>query len=279
MSQVLYVTLTRGIIVEGRADGLTQVWTMQRQPGLPYTPIRYTPEEPVYEIGTGSVIDFNSFAYRVVYSSLTRPHEWWDIAIDTLAKSVVKRKEVYNYDPSLYVVERHTAIAPDGVAVSISMVRSKDLDMTKPHPTMLYGYGSYGICIDPSWDMTLLPYLSRGIIYCIAHIRGGGENGRAWYETHGKYLTKRNTFQDFISCAEYLLDKGITTSSQLAIEGRSAGGLLMGAVVNMRPDLFAVVVAGVPFVDVMTTMCDPSIPLTTGEWEVKNLLSSVNISL
>ena len=136
-----------------------------------------------------------------------------------------------------------------------------------PKPAMLYGYGSYGICIDPGFHKLILPYLDRGMIYCIAHIRGGGEMGRYWYEEQGKYLNKRNTFQDFISCAEHLVDSGFTTPSTLAAEGRSAGGLLMGNVVNWRPDLFQAIVAGVPFVDLMNTMCDPTIPLTTGEWE------------
>jgi hypothetical protein len=136
-----------------------------------------------------------------------------------------------------------------------------------PKPCLLYGYGSYGISIDPGFDAKILPYLDRGMIYCIAHIRGGGEMGQPWYEEQGKYLNKRNTFSDFICAAEYLVDQGLSSPDQIAIEGRSAGGLLVGNVVNMRPDLFRAAVAGVPFVDLMNTMCDPSIPLTTGEWE------------
>jgi len=140
-------------------------------------------------------------------------------------------------------------------------------DPDGPKPCMLYGYGSYGICVDPGFDAHVLPYLDRGVVYCIASVRGVGEMGRYWYEEQGKYLTKRNTFTDFIACAEHLIEKGITAPDRLAIEGRSAGGLLVGSVLNMRPDLFCVAVACVPFVDVMNTMCDPSIPLTTGEWE------------
>eukprot|EP00331_Platyophrya_macrostoma_P002368 CAMPEP_0176413924 /NCGR_PEP_ID=MMETSP0127-20121128/4966_1 /TAXON_ID=938130 /ORGANISM="Platyophrya macrostoma, Strain WH" /LENGTH=235 /DNA_ID=CAMNT_0017793753 /DNA_START=116 /DNA_END=823 /DNA_ORIENTATION=- len=132
---------------------------------------------------------------------------------------------------------------------------------------MLYGYGSYGICIDPEFSISYLPYLDRGMVYAIGHVRGGGEMGRQWYEQGAKYLTKRNTFQDFVSCAEELISAKITDPASLACEGRSAGGLLIGAVLNMRPDLFKCAIAGVPFVDVLTTMCDPSIPLTTGEWE------------
>ena len=132
---------------------------------------------------------------------------------------------------------------------------------------MLYGYGSYGSSIDPAFHKYILPYLDRGMLFAIAHIRGGGEMGRHWYQLQGKYLNKRNTFSDFINCAEHLIETNVTNPSKLAIEGRSAGGLLIGAVLNMRPDLFKVAVAGVPFVDVMNTMSDPSIPLTTGEWE------------
>jgi len=184
-------------------------------------------------------------------------------------------KEVLNFDGDLYQTKRTFATASDGTKVPISMVFRKDLfegdfnGDSPPHnvPAMLYGYGSYGICIDPGFDAKLLPYLDRGVLYAIAHVRGGGEMGRFWYEKQGKYLNKRNTFSDFISCAEHLIDTGYTSPKTLAIEGRSAGGLLMGAVLNMRPDLFQVAVAGVPFVDVMNTMCDPSIPLTTGEWE------------
>ena len=150
----------------------------------------------------------------------------------------------------------------------MSMVHRKSTKTgTGNTPTMLYAYGSYGICIDPCFHRNILPYLDRGMIYVIAHIRGGGEMGRYWYEEQGKYLNKRNTFSDFINCAEHLIENKFTNPDKLAIEGRSAGGLLMGAVLNMRPDLFKIAVAGVPFVDCVNTMCDPSIPLTTGEWE------------
>ena len=126
---------------------------------------------------------------------------------------------------------------------------------------------SFLLCTTCSFHKLILPYLDRGMIYCIAHVRGGGEMGRYWYEEQGKYLNKRNTFQDFISCAEHLVDNNFTKPELMATEGRSAGGLLMGNIINWRPDLFEAVVAGVPFVDLMNTMCDPTIPLTTGEWE------------
>lgn len=136
-----------------------------------------------------------------------------------------------------------------------------------PLPMMLYGYGSYEVCIDPDFSVARLSYLNRGMIFAYAHIRGGGEMGRAWYEDGAKFLTKKNTFFDFVDCAKYLCDTGFTHAQQLAIEGRSAGGLLMGAVTNMAPQQFRAVLAGVPFVDIMTTMCDPSLPLTVGEWK------------
>lgn len=196
---------------------------------------------------------------------------------NVVSKFFVKERPVPNFDRSLYECKRVFATAPDKTQIPISIVHRRDLYKDDgdgesgkppvPKPMMLYGYGSYGICIDPGFHKLILPYLDRGMIYCIAHIRGGGEMGRFWYEEQGKYLTKRNTFQDFISCAEYLVDNGYTKPSLLAAEGRSAGGLLIGNVVNWRPDLFQAVVAGVPFVDLMNTMCDPTIPLTTGEWE------------
>jgi oligopeptidase B len=265
--------LKKALVVDGRSEGLTQVWTKLPDAAGVFSlesPLRrIEPPEPIYDIGVGAHEEFDAATVRVVYSSLTTPPQTWEVDVTAEGQPhvVVKRKVVNGYDPTQYVAERRQAKSADGTLVDLSIVRRRDLDMSKPQPTLLYGYGSYGICIDPSFDQTSLAYIERGVVYCIAHIRGGGENGRAWYEKHGKYLTKRNTFHDFIAAAEHLVESGVTTPDQLAIEGRSAGGLLMGAVVNMRPDLFKVVVAGVPFVDVMTTMCDPSIPLTTGEWE------------
>jgi len=176
----------------------------------------------------------------------------------------------------LYVCRRLFATAPDKTQIPMSIVHRKDLygDAASdgaappaPKPLHLWGYGSYGISMDPHFNKFVLPYLDRGMIYCIAHIRGGGEMGRYWYEEEGKYLMKRNTFSDFIACAEHLVDNGFTSPDIMSCEGRSAGGMLVGNVVNMRPDLFKAVIAGVPFVDIMNTMCDPSIPLTTNEWE------------
>lgn len=264
------------LVASGRYDGLTRLWTMTvgAAGGAPTFVGQKLSEvvmtEPVFSIepihSHDKIYDANHF--RVIYSSMTTPSTWYDVSPDTHQMTAVKQRFVGGgFSAGDYVCERIFATAPDGTKVPMSIVRRKDLDMSVPRPTMLYGYGSYGICIDPAFSISYIPYLERGMVYAIAHIRGGGEMGRHWFEIGAKYLTKRNTFQDFVSCAEELVSRGITQPSLLACEGRSAGGLLIGAVINMRPDLFKCAIAGVPFVDVLTTMCDPSIPLTTGEWE------------
>jgi oligopeptidase B len=177
---------------------------------------------------------------------------------------LVKRDDIPGYDPSRYRSERLWATAGDGVRVPISIVYRADV--TRPAPLLLYGYGSYGATADPRFSLERISLLDRGVIFAIAHVRGGGELGRAWYEA-GKMLNKRNTFTDFIACAEHLIAGGYTTPERLAIMGRSAGGLLVGAVTTMRPDLMRCVIADVPFVDVINTMLDPSIPLTAIEFE------------
>ncbi|CCW66678.1 unnamed protein product [Phytomonas sp. Hart1] len=211
---------------------------------------------------------FDTDTFRITYSSLSTPTTVKDINAFTHAEVVVKTQEVGGgFRAEDYTVERILAKAPDGTAIPISIVHRKDLDRRQPQPCMLYGYGSYGISVEPEFGINYLPYVDRGMIYAIAHIRGGSELGRRWFEIGAKFLTKRNTFSDFIATAEHLIKEKFTSPSLLACEGRSAGGLLMGAVLNMRPDLFTVAIAGVPFVDVLTTMSDPTIPLTTGEWE------------
>ncbi|RVX16138.1 Dipeptidyl aminopeptidase BI [Vitis vinifera] len=172
-----------------------------------------------------------------------------------------------NFDASKYITERKWANAQDGTQIPISIVYRKDLvKLDGSDPLLLYGYGSYEICVEAHFQESRLSLLDRGFIFAIAHIRGGGEMGRQWYE-NGKLLKKKNTFTDFIVCAEYLIEIKYCSKEKLCIEGRSAGGLLIGAVLNMRPDLFRAAIAGVPFVDVLTTMLDPTIPLTTSEWE------------
>lgn len=235
-------------------------------------------EEELYEVSPGQNKVFDTPYLRIEYSSLATPRQWIDVDMRKGAEprdKLLKEQEVLNFDRSQYVCRRIMATAPDKTQIPMSLVYRKDLygdaqnggSQPSPKPLHLYGYGSYGICNDPSFNRIILPYLNRGMIYCIAHIRGGGEMGRYWYEDQGKYLNKRNTFSDFIACAEHLVAEGLTSPEQMTCEGRSAGGLLVGSVVNMRPDLFKGVVAGVPFVDLMNTMCDSSIPLTTSEWE------------
>ena len=182
-------------------------------------------------------------------------------------RTVVKEQPVRGgYDRADYVTERLWAIAQDGVRVPISLVRRRDLQRNGGNPTLLYGYGAYEVSNDPMFDPARLSMLDRGFVYAIAHVRGGGEMGREWYED-GKFLNKTNTFTDFIACAEHLIEHGYTSPRKLAIRGRSAGGLLIGAVLNSRPDLFGCAVAQVPFVDVVTTMLDEAVPLTVTEYE------------
>jgi oligopeptidase B len=180
---------------------------------------------------------------------------------------VVKRDEIPSgYDPALFTCARLFATAEDGTRVPISLLYKKGLQHDGQNPTLLYGYGSYGLSQEPAFNASRLSLVERGFVFAIAHIRGGSEMGRAWYED-GKMLNKRNTFTDFIACAEHLVAEGYTSTPKLAIMGRSAGGLLVGGALTMRPDLFGAVVAAVPFVDVINTMSDPSIPLTTMEYD------------
>ncbi|KAF5737959.1 Prolyl oligopeptidase family protein isoform 1 [Tripterygium wilfordii] len=223
--------------------------------------------DPIYSVDP-SESEFSSSILRFSYSSMRTPRSVYNYDMNS-GVSVLKKIDTVlgGFDASCYVTERRWAIASDGTKIPISIVYHKDLvKLDGSDPLLLYGYGSYEICIDPSFQAERLSLLQRGFIYAIAHIRGGGEMGRQWYE-NGKLLKKKNTFTDFIACAEYLIKEKYCAKEKLCINGRSAGGLLIGAVLNMRPDLFKAAVAGVPFVDVLTTMLDPTIPLTTSEWE------------
>lgn len=222
--------------------------------------------EPVYTFRGAANPEYDSKLLRFTYTSLTTPASVYDFNMDTRERQLLKATDVLGgYDPKLYGTERTWARATDGTLVPISLVYRKPLVRNGTRPMLLYAYGSYGSSTDPSFSSNNLSLLDRGFVYAIAHIRGGQEMGRAWYD-QGKLLNKKNTFTDFIAAAEHLIQQGYTSKEKLAIRGGSAGGLLMGAVVNMRPDLFKAVVADVPFVDVINTMMDASIPLTTGEW-------------
>ncbi len=223
--------------------------------------------EPVYTVMPAGNPEFNTTTLRFDYNSLVTPRSIFDYDMNTRKRDLKKQYEVLGgYAPALYQSERIFATASDGAKVPISMVYKKGMTRNGKSPLLLYGYGSYGISSDPRFSSDRLSLLDRGFIYAIAHIRGGGEMGRPWYED-GKLLKKENTFTDFIACAEHLIGQKYTSSDRLVIFGGSAGGLLMGAVTNMRPDLFKVVIAKVPFVDVINTMLDESIPLTVTEFE------------
>ena len=227
--------------------------------------------EPVYSVGLAGNAEYDTPLLRFTYTSLVTPASVFDYNTETREREIKKQQEVPGYDSSQYRTERIYATAPDGVEVPISLVYRKDRvhdgsARGSNSPMLLYGYGSYGISIDPAFSSDRLSLLDRGLVYAIAHVRGGGDLGKAWHED-GRLLKKRNTFTDFIACAEILISAGYTSPGRLAIEGRSAGGLLVGAVVNMRPELFSVALAGVPFVDVLNSMLDASLPLTVGEYE------------
>lgn len=224
-------------------------------------------DEQAYTVTLGENPEFGSDIVRYNYTSLTTPTTVYDYNIKTGKSELMKRQEVVGgYNPDDYYTERVLATAEDGTKVPISMVYKKGLRMSGKNPCLLYGYGSYGYSMDPYFSSTRLSLLDRGFIYAIAHIRGGQEMGRKWYED-GKLMKKKNTFTDFIACGEYLVNQSYTSPGHLYVMGGSAGGLLVGAVINMRPDLFKGVIAAVPFVDVVTTMLDESIPLTTAEYD------------
>ena len=224
-------------------------------------------DEPAYRVNVGTNLEFDTTTLRFEYTSMKTPLSIYDYDMVTRAKTLLKREEVLGgFDTDKYVTERLYAPAPDGTEIPLSIVYRKGTQRDGQNPLLLYGYGAYGLSIDPAFASPRLSLIDRGFVYAIAHIRGGQELGRQWYED-GKLLKKKNTFTDFIACAEYLIRERFTNPGKLFAMGRSAGGLLMGAITNMRPDLFKGVVAEVPFVDVITTMLDPSIPLTTGEYD------------
>ncbi|HEY3086241.1 MAG TPA: S9 family peptidase [Candidatus Dormibacteraeota bacterium] len=219
-----------------------------------------------YTAFPGADPDYASRVMRFFYTSLNTPWSAVDYDMETRERTVVKEQPVRGgYSREDYVTERTWATARDGVRVPISLVYRRERGHDRA-PLLLYGYGAYELSNDPMFDPARLSLLDRGMVFAIAHVRGGGEMGRRWYDD-GKLLRKRNTFDDFIACAEHLVAEGYTTPRLLAIRGRSAGGLLIGAVLNMRPDLFACAVAQVPFVDALTTMLDDKLPLTVNEYD------------
>jgi oligopeptidase B len=249
---------------------------LERENGLPHVRVVSSPggpgsridiDEPVYAIYPDHNEEFSTSKYRFRYESLTTPDSVFDFDVSTGARALVKQIEVLGgYEPVNYVAERLWAAAPDGTKVPISLVYRKGARDDGPAPMLLVGYGSYGYPYPTTFSHSRVSLLDRGYIHAIAHIRGGGELGKAWHDG-GRMESKENTFTDFIAVAEHLLGNGYTTTDRLTIEGGSAGGLLMGAVANMRPELFSKVISLVPFVDVLNTMLDDSLPLTVGEYE------------
>ena len=223
--------------------------------------------EPTYEVSESINPDFNIGTLRFGYTSLVTPFSIFDYDLDARTRELKKETPVLGgYDRTAYKSERLEAIAPDGTAVPLSIVYKAGIDRNGKNPLLMTGYGSYGFSYPDSFSPTRLALRDRGVVLAIAHIRGGSELGRKWYED-GKFLHKQNTFRDFIACAETLIQQGWTNAEHLAISGGSAGGLLIGAVINQRPELFNAAIAQVPFVDVVTTILDTSLPLSATEWE------------
>ena len=252
------------LVLEERSRGLTQIRVMPWVGGEGY----YLPfDEPAFRANVGANPEFDTTILRFEYTSMKTPLSIYDYDMARKTKTLLKQEEVLGgFDSHNYVTERLYAPAADGTEVPLSLVYRKGIKRHGQNPLLLYGYGAYGASIDAAFSSPRLSLIDRGFVYAIAHIRGGQELERQWYE-NGRLLKKKNTFTDFIACAEYLIREKFTNPEELFAMGRSAGGLLMGAIANMRPDLFKGIVAEVPFVDVVTTMLDPTIPLTTGEYD------------
>jgi len=250
------------MVLTERKDGLVQLrvrpWSGLNEYYLDFG-------EPAYLAYVSTNLEFDTPVLRYGFTSLTTPSSTYDYDMKTRQKTLLKRDQILGgFDPANYVSERFYTTARDGARVPVSVVYRKGI--ARPAPLLLTGYGSYGSSSDPTFSSDRLSLLDRGFAFAIAHIRGGSEMGRAWYE-NGRQLQKKNTFTDFVDVADDLIRRGYTSSDRLFARGASAGGLLMGAVVNMRPELFKGIIAGVPYVDVITTMMDSTIPLTTGEYD------------
>jgi oligopeptidase B len=259
-----FALFSKNLVVRERRDGLSHVriipWSGEPEHELDFG-------EPAYATFLTPTPEADTKVLRYMYTSLTTPFSTFDYDMQSRTKTLRKQEPVLGgFDRANYVTERLSATARDGTRVPISLVYRRGTQRDGRNPCLLYGYGSYGLEVDPHFDSSRLNLIDRGFVFAIAHIRGGQIMGRQWYED-GKLLKKFNTFTDFIDCGEFLVEEKWADPKRLYANGASAGGLLMGAVVNMRPDLFAGVVAGVPFVDVMNTMLDDTIPLTTAEYD------------
>ncbi|CAG8867541.1 Dipeptidyl aminopeptidase BI [Pseudomonas fluorescens] len=262
------------VMLEGLSLNATALCLSLREGGLPIIEVRpqglaaYRVELPdaAYSLYVQDSLEFSSTRIRLRYESLNRPAQVRQLDLHTGAQQVLKQTPVLGaFDADDYVSQRLWATAGDGTQVPISLVRRRS-DLDRPVPLYLYGYGAYGESLDPWFSHARLSLLERGMGFAIAHVRGGGELGEGWYRA-GKQAHKQNTFDDFIACAEHLIAEGVTAPDRLAISGGSAGGLLIGAVLNQRPELFRAAIAEVPFVDVLNTMLDPELPLTVTEYD------------
>lgn len=252
------------LVVTERKNGLVQLRVQNKNTGAEHY-IEF--EDPVYHVATDLNPEFNSRTLRYIYTSLVTPKTTYDYDMSSREKQLMKQHEVLGgYDAREYVSERHYATAKDGSKIPISLIYKRGLIKDGKAPLLLYGYGSYGINMNPTFNSNRLSLLNRGFVFAIAHVRGSEEMGRQWYED-GKLMKKKNTFTDFIDCGEYLVSEKFTSPAHLYAQGGSAGGLLMGAVANMAPGLWNGIIAQVPFVDVVNTMLDASIPLTTNEYD------------
>ena len=271
-----------GVMLAGAEAFQSHLVLFEREDGLPYLRIVDLTADAPNALATSHRIEFTEAAYnasigenpefgashvRFQYESFVTPRSVFDYDVRTRERSLRKQQPVLGgYDPAQYVIERLHVAASDGTQVPLSIVHRRDTPRDGSAPLLLYGYGSYGISVPVNFASNRLSLLDRGVIYAVAHVRGGGELGKPWHDA-GRMKQKRNTFTDFIATAEHLIAQHYTTPEKLVIEGGSAGGLLMGAVTNMRPELFRIVISHVPFVDVLNTMLDASLPLTVGEYE------------
>ena len=251
-------------VIEERQEGLTHIRIINRKNGEDFY---VSMPEDCYSVGVGTNPEYTSTILRFGYESMTTPSSVFDFDMQNKTQELKKQREIPGgYEANKYASARIWATAADGTKVPISLVYNKQTLIDGSAPCLLYGYGSYGISIDVHFSTARMSLLDRGFVYAIAHIRGGQDLGRNWYE-EGKLLRKTNTFTDFIACGEYLVQEKYASKDKLCAAGGSAGGLLMGAIINLRPEMWKAVVASVPFVDVVTTMLDDTIPLTTGEYD------------
>ncbi len=253
------------MVVRLREGGLShlEIYDLRETPAKSH---RISFPETAYAVFPSANAEFDTNVFRYTYQSFITPSSVYDYDLDSRKQTLLKRTEVLGgYDPARYKVERFFAPAPDGAQVPVTLVYRKDLNPKGKNPLLLYAYGSYGSSQSPTFASNRFSLIDRGVVYALANIRGGGEMGKEWHE-QGRMMSKKNTFTDFIAVADHLVKQGYTSPEKLAISGGSAGGLLMGAVINMRPELFKAVMAYVPFVDVIKTMSDPTLPLTTQEY-------------